>query len=518
MDALTLPSDLALDAPPLTPLVIEANFLSSVIMAAAKTDRSEPEWPIQPSRVFSALVEALHQIHVHDPTRAQAEAAVLWLETLEPPEVHAAAEDGSVRPLSYVPFNDAVYDDRIKSKRVETCLPDSPRRKKARVSPGVSVPVPVIRYAWRVDLGQMTEHRAALQLLLSRVASLGRAVNFVIMRLLEVPPEVLPHFDMLERWVPSPRGGRRMRVFGPGRLAHLRRLYNEGKPVDYGPANFYLRIGEEPPPEAIAGPWSTLWTVFTLVGCRLTAADTEGIAKAIRRTLVIRAAELGIPADDGALVDPFISGHQPDGSPARIERLAVVPLANVMNAYADGRIMGFAVAMPACATMGQWQAMSALFFGDDGVPSLDRILVGRGQVRIGQVSRRVQALSPERYVATSAVWTTVTPILLSRRPDKGRAPTSPEVRDERIRLQVARDCVASGLPAPVRVEVGPASPLEGVGHARAFRQDRSGPARWAVHATLFFGRPVQGPLLVGAGRYNGLGLLVPMLVSEREET
>ena len=517
MDALTLPSDLALEAPPLTPLVIEANFLSLVIMAAAKTDRSEPEWPIQPSRMFSALVEALHQIHVHDPTRAQAEAAVLWLETLEPPEVHAPAEDGSVRPLSYVPFNDAVYDDRIKSKRVETCLPDSPRRKKARVSPGVSVPVPVIRYVWQVDLGQMAEHRAALQLLLSRVASLGRAVNFVIMRLLEVPPEVLPHFDVLERWVPSPRGSRRMRVFGPGRLAQLRRLYEEGKPVDYGPASFYLRVGEEPPPEAAAGPWSTLWTVFTLAGCRLTAADTEGVAKAIRRALVIRAVEPGMFAGNGASVDPFISGHEPDGSPAHIERLAVVPLANVMNAYADGRIMGFAVAMPACATVGQWQAMSALFFGHDKAPPLDHVRVGRDEIRVGQVSRRVQALSPERYVATSAVWATVTPILLSRRPDKGRAPTPFDVRDERARLQVMRDCVASGLPAPIRVEVGPASPLEGVGHARAFRQDRGGPTRWAVHATLFFDRPVQGPLLVGAGRYNGLGLLVPMPASDRKE-
>ncbi len=359
MDTLALAGNLALDAPSLTPLVIEANFLNSVIMAASKTDRSEPEWPIQPSRMFSALVEALHRIHAHDPTRAQAEAAVVWLETLELPEVHAPAEDGSVRPLSYVPFNDAVYDDRIKSRLVETCLPDSPRRKRARVSPGVSVPVPVIRYVWRVDPRKLAEHRAGLQLLLSRIASLGRAVNFVIMRLLEVPPESLPHFDALERWIPSPRGSRRMRTFGPGRLTHLRRLYNEGKPVDYGPANFYLRIGEEPPPEVVVGPWSPLWTVFTLAGCRVTAADTEGVAKAIRRALVIRAAELGMSASNRASVDPFISGHESNGLPTRIERLTVVPLANIMNAYADGRIMGFAIAMPFRATAGQWEAIHA---------------------------------------------------------------------------------------------------------------------------------------------------------------
>ena len=45
----------------------------------------------------------------------------------------------------------------------------------------------------------------------------------------------------------------------------------------------------------------------------------------------------------------------------------------------------------------------------------------------------------------------------------------------------------------------PAFPPEG-GH---------GPRRVLVHATVEFPRPVRGPLLLGAGRYFGLGLFRP---------
>jgi CRISPR-associated protein Csb2 len=193
-------------------------------------------------------------------------------------------------------------------------------------------------------------------------------------------------------------------------------------------------------------------------------------------------------------------------------------LANIMHEHADARIMGFAIAMPICATPEQWALLSTLFFGRDGAAPLDRILIGREAVPVAQVDRpRVQGLSPQRYVTGADVWTTVTPILLSRHPDSGRRPTAPDRLIERVRAQVAQDCVASGLPAPVRIEVEPASLLDGVGHARSFRQHRSGEARWATHATLFFDRIVHGPLLVGAGRYNGLGLLVPVPGTQARE-
>ncbi|MBE7158383.1 MAG: type I-U CRISPR-associated protein Cas5/Cas6, partial [Rhodospirillales bacterium] len=264
MDTAILPAALASSATRLTDLVIEANFVSPRVMAASKTDRSEPEWPIHPSRLFSAMVAALHTIPEMDPAFADAEAAVEWMETLGPPEVHAAAADGSVRSLAYVPFND-VSVVKGKSLLLEACLPDSPRRKKGREFPGVSVPVPVIRYAWQVDPAELALRRTGLQIVLSRISYLGRSVNFVVMRLFEVAPDLLPHAAALEHWIPSLHGPLRMRTFGPGRLEHLRMLYQAGKPVDHGPASVYRCAETETAPAGVApGPWSRVWTTFAL--------------------------------------------------------------------------------------------------------------------------------------------------------------------------------------------------------------------------------------------------------------
>jgi CRISPR-associated protein Csb2 len=260
----------------------------------------------------------------------------------------------------------------------------------------------------------------------------------------------------------------------------------------------------------VSGPWRQ-------------AVDAEDFAKAVRREINRRAMEAALVAIDPKLrgtavmsVDPFISGHEADGTPSRIERLAVVPLANVMHEHADGRVLGFALLMPSTATPEQWRLISEAVFGDE-----ERGLAPVSQIRLGEVAIEVRradrsktvGLAPGRYVAAARIWTTVTPILLSRRPDNGRKRLEPAVLAARIRAQVAADCVTSGLPEPAAVEVSPVSRLDGVDHARSFRQSRNGPPRWATHATITFDRPVSGPLLVGAGRYNGLGLLTPDMES-----
>jgi CRISPR-associated protein Csb2 len=78
-----------------------------------------------------------------------------------------------------------------------------------------------------------------------------------------------------------------------------------------------------------------------------------------------------------------------------------------------------------------------------------------------------------------------------------------------VRAQVVKDCIDAGFPAPAAVEVSRVSHLDGVSDARSFKQYRNGPARWATHATIIFQHRVNGPVLIGAGRYNGLGMLTP---------
>jgi CRISPR-associated protein Csb2 len=118
-----------------------------------------------------------------------------------------------------------------------------------------------------------------------------------------------------------------------------------------------------------------------------------------------------------------------------------------------------------------------------------------------------QALRPGTWSRPARLWRTVTPILLDRFPKKKGAGV------EEI---LAASCRRIGLPEPARVEHGPYSKMEGVSPVPAFRLQRAGEERprWGVHATIEFPVRVRGPVLLGAGRYFGLGLMRP----EKEES
>jgi CRISPR-associated protein Csb2 len=112
-------------------------------------------------------------------------------------------------------------------------------------------------------------------------------------------------------------------------------------------------------------------------------------------------------------------------------------------------------------------------------------------------------LRPASWSWPAKRWGTVTPILLDRFPKK-KGPTV----DDLLRSA----CVRIGLPEPLAIAHGPYSQMPGVPPVPAFRLLRKpGDApRWGVHATIEFAGEVRGPVLLGAGRYFGLGLLRPV--------
>ena len=113
-----------------------------------------------------------------------------------------------------------------------------------------------------------------------------------------------------------------------------------------------------------------------------------------------------------------------------------------------------------------------------------------------------QALRPATWTRPARRWKTVTPILLDRFPKK-KGPTVEDI--------LAYGCQHVGLPAPTKIEHSPYCQLPGVPPVPAFRLRRKPDERprWGVHATLEFQVPVRGPLLLGAGRYFGLGMMRP---------
>ena len=81
---------------------------------------------------------------------------------------------------------------------------------------------------------------------------------------------------------------------------------------------------------------------------------------------------------------------------------------------------------------------------------------------------------------------------------------------------VAAACVHVGLPEPLAVEIALSPFIVGAKPAKRFpafsQNGREGKPvrRQLVHASLTFEHTVAGPLMLGAGRFMGLGLMRPM--------
>ena len=117
--------------------------------------------------------------------------------------------------------------------------------------------------------------------------------------------------------------------------------------------------------------------------------------------------------------------------------------------------------------------------------------------------RRPESVAAAGHVDTS----------LARLADGYADSAGPVSEEERAGVEeiLAASCRRIGLPEPVGIEHGPYSDVEGVSPVPAFRLQRTGEerARWGVHARLEFEEAVRGPILLGSGRFFGMGLMRP---------
>ena len=196
-----------------------------------------------------------------------------------------------------------------------------------------------------------------------------------------------------------------------------------------------------------------------------------------------------------------------------------MPLGFVGSEHADGHLLGVAVAVP--ANLEHTAELFRLFGEHDGQnghdiprevpylsvavlnPHLENREIGRLELELDErpEGRRQTALKSFTWTAPARVWATVTPVMLSQFPRRGRS--TEEV--------VAQACVDAGYPEPVAVRVTLAPLVLGSPHSRSFHvKPRTGrPPRPLTHAEVEFPVKVRGPVLIGAGRYAGYGVCRP---------
>ena len=472
-------------------LVLEIEFLTGVCRAARGTGDDSPDWPPQPDRVFSALVSAWG---IRGELAVE-RAALEWLEGQPPPVIRASAHSARTAPDVFVPPNDPKS-----SKAMRTYLrvlpehrPRQPRRfPVARPDdPNVELVWPEVPDAATID---------ALNALASCVGYVGHSASLTRCRFLA------GDLVQSERKPVPPR----RRVY-PGRLRELEEAHRArpDRPTIRPGAPVYPKPAQ--PPEI-----SVQWLVLEAVSGEVPDIRTSAlVGRLLRQALMAGYRRVGLGDD----IPEIVSGHALDGTPARRPHVSIAPMAFVGSPHADGRVFGFAVIPPSGEALLHIDGFRAAFetVAPYRAAEQRRVLTLQGPplrrpLHLAPApddgdSRR--SLRPEPYLKESARWASVTPIVLDRHLKRND--------DAEVRELVARACAHAGLPRPDpdRVRVGKHTAVQGAPAARPlageppwtrWKLPRSLESRQLVHAVIDFDLSVSGPVLLGAGRFTGLGL------------
>jgi len=479
----------------------------------------EPEWPPHPDRLFSALAAAYFECNLGEVERE----ALEWLETLTPPCIVADPATLGAEPTcrrhvvtTHVPVNDVTLPSRSRkgysdkqAKQAFALLPTH-RSRKARTFPTV-VPVrPVLAFVWH-GVECPPERFDALQRIAREVTYLGHSSTpvRVTARLTAEPPA--------PSLVPDQSSGPIvLRGIFRGRLRDLAETYQfawqASRPERPRPGPFwrYRVYAQTNSPQAGGGTvFSPNLIVFQRTeGSDLPLSAAHELARAVRRALLSRV-DHAARTNGRRDIPASICGHTVDGKPAEIPHLAVLPLANVSSRWSDGAIKGFALVLPA-GMAPEERRLLLLALGPAGEPAgrpFSTVRIRKGTrwsiARCGAAFAGLRTLDVRPYVGPAACWASVTPVVLDRFPK--------ELHFKWIRPLIEEACRRIALPKPAEIRWGPVSAFRGAGHAlaarRAGRISLSPP--W-IHVLLRFSHAVRGPILLGRGRYLGLGVFRAM--------
>lgn len=560
--------------------VIEVSFLTGRYSATSHHDRQASEWPPHGARLFSAMVAAWADGESSDEDDSE-RAALEWLEAQPAPAITAPEAVPRRIASFFVPVNDArvvsqsSYDKRAKNlcglvadledeldasggevtrratslrnkiakqRDVESLagragntnvnsalamLPDG-RLMKERFFPSVTLAPdserpPAVVYAW--DESPPSELTEALDGLLARVTRLGHSSSLVSCRLLDEAPAAthLPSNSAVGQ-------AQELRWVSAGQLTALKELHRQHRGIrPRSLPSQGIRYREVHPSKATAVPADVPdtageWIVFELEpqDRRAPMTRTVELAQVLRVSILSHVPD---PLPEG------VSGHLADGRPTPKPHISFLALPNVGHEHGDGRIMGMAVSLPAALdTDARRATLRGIGKWEQKVPGriLELRMGRRGLLRM----RRLQgpatlvSLRSRVWARTSRLWVSAMPVALPTHPGvlhKGSSAARAKAW-QRAEDAVAKSCEHVGLPRPVDVRVSFSPVLVGArpaGDYPAFRQGRGsgGPtARRLLHACVEFDEDVHGPLVLGSGRFLGLGLMRPVDATAPRET
>jgi CRISPR-associated protein Csb2 len=263
----------------------------------------------------------------------------------------------------------------------------------------------------------------------------------------------------------------------------------------------------------------------------LDLADTLYLTSVLRRAIMDQSAIQPVPT--------WISGHDVDRTgPTKEPHIAVLPLAFVSGPYGDGSIKGLAIAFPhrdKVSLRDRGKALGPLLFDATGEPkpvTLTLGSLGTWTLRLEERAEPPQSLQQRTWTRASNTWASITPVVLDRFPKSSKGEDR-ERWEQEVRSILMDSFQKAGYPCPAEIDVDTTSWHRG--SPRAYRKTRSlrpvdrneqniefgdgfprmpsrpgKPPRLQIHVYVRFEIPASGPVLVGAGRFQGYGFFKPL--------
>jgi CRISPR-associated protein Csb2 len=399
------------------------------------------------------------------------------------------------------------------------------RGKQPRTFPSVTPHETRFAFVWS-EITPPSDVLEGLGRLASRLVRVGHSSSMVHCRLIASADVVAASTLSLDLWEEDSEWGNTIiRWVAAGQCArleeaHARHAGTEPRVLPAVPIR-YRRGATKLPASYPRSVFSDEFIVLARCGGpRLPPISVAGLAKQFRRALMQAADQP---------VSELISGHKADESPSSTPHLAITPLPMVFGPRPDGAILGIALVIPRDCDPNERKAFTravgllarqgfapaapgespviCLNLGESGVLELLPTLAGED---------RLFTLRPATWCRPSRVWVSATPLALDRHPGDlhNSDPAKRKIAFNEAAASVASSLEAIGLPsAGVQIEVSRSCLMAGTVKPRAYPRfpaasDRN--QKVLVHARLTFPEPVGGPILLGAGRYQGLGLMAPV--------
>lgn len=503
-------------------LVIAWQYLTGRCVATDFTDREQAEWPPHPDRIFQALVASWGERGENPGERK----ALQWLEQLTPPQLVAPIILEDIKPKvlkTFVPVNDSVDQGKMDKGKWKSYASiqgiDLARNRQPRSFPAIVVNDAICALVW--PDADPAEYWPALERICAGVARIGHSSSLVRCWVTQEIPGTITYKPVETH---AHRKDLTLRVLETGRLnvliTHHQAIVDKRMEDVLPPRSRQIGyIRNVATDQTVQGDFQSPLLIFRIHGSRAHLRQTLGWTQTFRHALI--SALERIPELQGnSNLRALISGHDSEGRAVQnIPHLAYLPLAFAGHDHADGHLVGMALAFPK-GVIPEWEdgvyrVIGSLMDAESersGNPGNESFRLYQGNLgelflKPDDSPNSLWNLRSEAWCRPSQTWASMTPIVMDRMQNARRHDPAGWTAE-----QIMRMCEMQGLPRPIQVLVRPVSFLMGDPAVHEYNplQRKDGTNRRMVHARITWEQEIEGPVILGAGRFKGYGFCKPI--------